>query len=147
MKVQTEVNYILDTKKENNVIIHFVKELPGFIGYVEHRWKQLRTSSNHSYPFITPSFKRILGMHEKRICSSFKYLRFDFSHFAKLTSAEIKEVESFVNARIESKLPLVEKRNIPMDDAIADVFMALFGETAILCVSFWAVYRIMEECT
>ena len=57
-----------------------------------------------------------------------KYLRFDFSHFSKLTSEELRDVESFVNARIAGKLALQEKRNIPMEQALEEGAMALFGE-------------------
>jgi alanyl-tRNA synthetase len=57
-----------------------------------------------------------------------KYLRFDFSHFAKLGSDELREVESFVNARISNGLPLEEQRNVPMEKAMEQGAMALFGE-------------------
>jgi alanyl-tRNA synthetase len=57
-----------------------------------------------------------------------KYLRFDFSHFAKLSVEELRKVEQFVNARIEGKLPLEEKRNVPIEEAKAEGAMALFGE-------------------
>ena len=55
-------------------------------------------------------------------------MRFDFSHFSKLTTEELRDVENFVNARIEGKLPLIEKRNIPKEEAIAEGAMSLFGE-------------------
>ncbi|NRA92060.1 MAG: alanine--tRNA ligase, partial [Psychroserpens sp.] len=57
-----------------------------------------------------------------------KYLRFDFSHFSKMTVEELRDVENFVNARIDGKLPLEEQRNIPVDKALANGAMALFGE-------------------
>ena len=57
-----------------------------------------------------------------------KYLRFDFSHFSKLSQEELNDVQDFVNRRIESKLPLVEQRNITMETAINDGALALFGE-------------------
>ena len=56
------------------------------------------------------------------------YLRFDFSHFSKMTAEEIKMVEDFVNARIEEQLPLDEKRDIPMQEALDLGAIALFGE-------------------
>jgi alanyl-tRNA synthetase len=56
------------------------------------------------------------------------YLRFDFSHFAKLTDYELQEVEDFVNARIQEQLPLIERRNIPFKQAVEEGAMALFGE-------------------
>ncbi|MBT8259048.1 MAG: alanine--tRNA ligase, partial [Bacteroidia bacterium] len=57
-----------------------------------------------------------------------KYLRFDFSHFAKLTVEELRDVENFVNARIDGKIPLEEHREIPMEIALEEGAMALFGE-------------------
>jgi alanyl-tRNA synthetase len=56
------------------------------------------------------------------------YLRFDFSHFAKLTESELQQVEDFVNARIQEQLPLIERRNIPFAQAVSEGAMALFGE-------------------
>ena len=98
-----DVTYILDTKKENNVIIHFVKELPAdlsdtFRAIVDAK-QRLRTSSNHSATHLLhQALREVLGTHVEQKGSAVhsKYLRFDFSHFAKLTAAEIKEVESFV---------------------------------------------------
>jgi alanyl-tRNA synthetase len=56
------------------------------------------------------------------------YLRFDFSHFAKMTETELQQVEDFVNARIQEQLPLIERRNIPFAQAVSEGAMALFGE-------------------
>src|SRR5690606_547686 len=56
------------------------------------------------------------------------YLRFDFSHFAKVTDEELQQVENFVNQRIQEQLPLIEKRSIPFQQAIEEGAMALFGE-------------------
>jgi len=72
----------------------------------------------------------VLGVHveQKGSAVNSKHLRFDFSHFSKLTSEELHDVEYFVNARIEGKLPLKEKRSIPKEEAIADGAISLFGE-------------------
>jgi alanyl-tRNA synthetase len=72
----------------------------------------------------------VLGTHveQKGSAVNYKHLRFDFSHFSKLTSEELHDVEYFVNARIEGKLPLEEKRSIPKEEAIADGAISLFGE-------------------
>jgi len=76
------------------------------------------------------ALREILGTHVEQKGSAVhsKYLRFDFSHFSKLTAEELKDVEDFVNARIEGKLDLQERRNIPMQVAIDEGAMALFGE-------------------
>jgi alanyl-tRNA synthetase len=130
-----DVVYILDTKKENNVIIHFAKNLPknlnaSFKAVVDEKQRS-RTESNHTATHLLhQALREVLGTHVEQKGSAVhsKYLRFDFSHFSKLTSDEIQDVENFVNARIASKLPLEESRNITMEKAIADGAMALFGE-------------------
>ena len=130
-----DVTYILDTKKENNVIIHLVKELPNhldsyFIAIVDEK-QRLRTSSNHTATHLLhQALREVLGTHVEQKGSAVhsKYLRFDFSHFSKLTLEELNDVQDFVNRRIESKLPLVEQRNVTMEAAINDGALALFGE-------------------
>ncbi|WP_339885478.1 alanine--tRNA ligase [Polaribacter vadi] len=130
-----DVVYILDTKKENNVIIHFAKNLPknldaSFKAVVDEKQRS-KTESNHTATHLLhQALREVLGTHVEQKGSAVhsKYLRFDFSHFSKLTSDEIQDVENFVNARIASKLPLEESRNITMEKAIADGAMALFGE-------------------
>ena len=130
-----DVVYILDTKKESNVIIHFAKNLPkhineSFKAVVDEKQRN-RTESNHTATHLLhQALREILGTHveQKGSAVNSKYLRFDFSHFSKLTTEELQDVENFVNARIEGKLPLVEKRNVPKEEAIADGAMSLFGE-------------------
>ena len=130
-----DVVYILDTKKENNVIIHFTKNLPKdinktFKAVVDAKQRH-RTECNHTATHLLhQALREVLGTHVEQKGSAVhsKYLRFDFSHFAKLTVEELRDVENFVNARIDGKLPLEEKRNIPMEEAIAEGAMALFGE-------------------
>ena len=130
-----DVTYILDTKKENNVIIHLVKELPNhldshFTAIVDEKQRQ-RTSSNHTATHLLhQALREVLGTHVEQKGSAVhsKYLRFDFSHFSKLTQEELNDVQDFVNRRIESKLPLVEQRNVTMEAAINDGALALFGE-------------------
>ncbi len=129
------VIYILDTKKENNVIIHFAKNLPNhlnesFKAVVDEK-QRYRTECNHTATHLLhQALREILGTHVEQKGSAVhsKHLRFDFSHFSKLTNEELRDVENFVNARIEGKLPLIEKRNIPKEEAIAEGAMSLFGE-------------------
>lgn len=130
-----DVIYILDTKKENNEIYHLAKNLPrntkdAFKAVVDKKQRQ-RTACNHTATHLLhQALREILGPHVEQKGSAVhsKYLRFDFSHFAKLTTGQLREVEDFVNARIEGNLPLEEKRNIPMQQALDEGAMALFGE-------------------
>ena len=127
--------YILDTKKENNVIIHFTKNLPKhltetFKAVVDAK-QRYRTECNHTATHLLhQALREVLGTHVEQKGSAVhsKYLRFDFSHFSKLTVEELRDVENFVNARIEGKLPLEEHRSVPKEQAIADGAMSLFGE-------------------
>ena len=132
---QGDVLYILDTKKENNVIIHFTKNLPknlndSFKAVVDNK-QRYRTECNHTATHLLhQALREILGTHVEQKGSAVhsKYLRFDFSHFSKLTLEELRDVENFVNRRIVGKLPLIEKRNIPMQEALNEGAIALFGE-------------------
>ena len=130
-----DVVYVLDTKKENNLIIHFTKNLPkdlhqSFKAVVDKKQRN-RTAANHTATHLLhQALREVLGAHVEQKGSAVhsKYLRFDFSHFSKLTVEQLRDVENFVNARIEGKLPLIEKRSVPKEEAIADGAMSLFGE-------------------
>ncbi len=129
------VIYIVDTKKENNLIIHFAKSLPKDLSQtfkaVVDRQQRYRTACNHSATHLLhQALREVLGTHVEQKGSAVhsKNLRFDFSHYAKLTADELQAVEDFVNARIDSKIPLKEYRNIPMETALEKGAMALFGE-------------------
>ncbi|MEH6682248.1 MAG: alanine--tRNA ligase [Sediminicola sp.] len=130
-----DVVYILDTKKENNEILHFSKDLPehttGTFKAVVDKKQRQRTAANHTATHLLhQALREVLGPHvsQKGSAVHSKYLRFDFSHYAKMTPEELREVEDFVNARIEGEIPLEEQRNVPMDEAIKAGAMALFGE-------------------
>lgn len=130
-----EVIYIEDTKRENNVIIHFTKTLPRkledtFNAVVSTEFRK-NVSSNHSATHLLhQALRTILGTHveQKGSLVSNQYLRFDFSHFAKVTDDELQQVEDFVNARIKDGLMLQENRAIPYQQAIDEGAIALFGE-------------------
>ena len=129
------VTYIIDTKKENNVIIHFAKELPkhlndSFTAVVDETFRY-RTACNHTATHLLhQALRTVLGEHveQKGSAVNARQLRFDFSHFAKMSSEELEQVENFVNARIEAKIALEEQRNIPIQQALENGAMALFGE-------------------
>jgi alanyl-tRNA synthetase len=126
---------IIDTKKENNLILHFAKQLPENIeaGFVAKVNTDLRTSTskNHSATHLMHlALRTILGTHveQKGSLVNPNYLRFDFSHFSKVSDDELRQVEASVNAQIEAQLQLVEHRNIPIKEALDKGAMALFGE-------------------
>jgi len=130
-----EVVYVVDTKKENNLIVHFSKNLPRkpqetFKAVVDNKQRS-RSASNHSATHLLhQALRKVLGTHVEQKGSMVHSgsLRFDFSHFSKLTDEELLEVQDFVNARIKEELPLEEKRNIPYQQAIDQGAIALFGE-------------------
>ncbi|WP_026724165.1 alanine--tRNA ligase [Flavobacterium sasangense] len=126
---------IIDTKKENNLILHFAKQLPENIeaGFVAKVNTDLRTSTskNHSATHLMHlALRSILGTHveQKGSLVNPNYLRFDFSHFSKVSEDELRQVEASVNQQIEAQLQLVEHRNIPIKEALDKGAMALFGE-------------------
>nr|WP_314838997.1 alanine--tRNA ligase [uncultured Flavobacterium sp.] len=126
---------IIDTKKENNLILHFAKQLPENIeaGFTAKVNTDLRTSTskNHSATHLMHlALRNILGTHveQKGSLVNPNYLRFDFSHFSKVSDDELRQVEASVNAQIEAQLQLVEHRNIPIKEALEKGAMALFGE-------------------
>ena len=126
---------IIDTKKENNLILHFAKQLPENIEarFVAKVNTDLRTSTskNHSATHLMHlALRSILGTHveQKGSLVNPNYLRFDFSHFSKVSDEELRQVEASVNAQIEAQLQLVEHRNIPIQEALDKGAMALFGE-------------------
>jgi len=130
-----ELTYILDTKKENNLIIHFTKTLPKnleetFNAVVDGMHRR-HTAANHSATHLLhQALRNVLGTHvaQKGSMVQGRNLRFDFSHYAKVTDEQLKEVEDFVNARIRDGIALEEKRNIPYQQAIDEGAIALFGE-------------------
>ncbi|WP_430400185.1 alanine--tRNA ligase [Flavobacterium sp.] len=126
---------IIDTKKENNLILHIAKKLPENISasFVAKVNTDLRSASskNHSATHLMHlALRTILGTHveQKGSLVNPNYLRFDFSHFSKVTDEEIKQVEDFVNQRIQEQIPLIERRSIPIQQALDEGAMALFGE-------------------
>ncbi len=126
---------IVDTKKENNLILHFAKKLPENLSavFVAKVNTDLRTATakNHSATHLMhQALRSILGTHveQKGSLVNPKNLRFDFSHFSKVSDEELQQVEDFVNARIQEQLPLIERRSILIQQALDEGAMALFGE-------------------
>ena len=126
---------ILNTVKENNLTIHLAEKLPedgseSFDLYVD-ALRRAKIAANHSAThLVDEALREVLGTHVEQkgsfVCAD--YLRFDFSHFAKMTDEEIAKVETLVNERIRANYPLEEKRDATMEEANAMGAIALFGE-------------------
>lgn len=130
-----ETVQIFDTKKENNLIIHLVSKLPSdlsatFVAEVDAE-RRHATENNHSATHLLhKALRTVLGTHVEQKGSSVDAdrLRFDFSHFAKVTPEELREVERLVNIDIRRNIPLEENRAMPIEEAKQLGAMALFGE-------------------
>ena len=125
---------VIDTKKENDLIIHFTESiLPEMYGEVialvdADRRKEITVHHSVTH-LMQAALRQVLGNHvaQKGSLNNEEYLRFDFSHFAKVTDAEIAGVEKLVNEKIRQNIPVVIKE-MKKDDAVALGAMALFGE-------------------
>ncbi len=135
IKNENETIAIFDTKKENNLIVHFSNELPKeptkkFKAIVSGQKRKL-TEANHSATHLLHhALRDVLGTHveQKGSLVNDKYLRFDFSHFSKVNADELALIEQKVNQAIKANIALNEKRNVPMSVAEDMGAMALFGE-------------------
>ncbi len=132
---ETENIEVLDTKKENDLGIIFTKKLPENLHAIfrakVNTEKRFLTENNHSAThLLQAALRQVLGTHiaQKGSLVNENVLRFDFSHFAKMTDEELGKVETIVNEKIRQNIALQEYRNIPIDEAKAMGAMALFGE-------------------
>ena len=126
---------VVNTKKENDLIIHFASKLPedlyAIINAEVYKTKRILTENNHSATHLLhAALKRVLGDHvnQKGSLVNENYLRFDFSHFSKVTDEEIAQIGVIVNERIRDNIKLQEDRNIPIEQAKESGAMMLFGE-------------------
>jgi len=131
----SESIHIFDTKKENNLIVHLSTELPSQLDATfEARIdlvKQQQTAKNHSATHLLHhALRSILGTHveQKGSLVSDKGLRFDFSHFSKVTDEQLLAIENMVNSAIQEAQALVENRALDIESAKQKGAMALFGE-------------------
>ncbi len=126
---------VFDTIRENNLAMHLTNKLPDnlegeFIVRID-KGKRTATECNHSATHLMhEAMREVLGSHveQKGSYVSPELLRFDFSHFQKVTPEEIREVEKRVTAKIRANLPIEEQRQLPIEEAKAQGAIALFGE-------------------
>ena len=130
-----DVVEVLETRKENNLIVSLIKDLPkdaGAVFYAKvNTADRKNTQANHSVTHLLhEALRDVLGTHVEQKGSFVgpDYLRFDFSHFSKMSEEELKLVEDKVNAKIKENIALQEFRNIPIAEALDKGAMALFGE-------------------
>jgi len=130
-----EVIPVTDTKKENGLIVHFVDKLPDDIDdaltAIVDPAKRNSTESNHSATHLLhAALKQVLGAHvnQKGSLVNADYLRFDFSHFAKVSDDELSLIEAIVNEKVRENIELKEERDVPYQQAITSGVTALFGE-------------------
>lgn len=126
---------IIDTKRENNLPVHIAKRLPKDVTEPVHaiidKDARLATSCNHTATHLLhEALREVLGTHveQKGSFVSPEVLRFDFSHFQKMTEEEIRKVEKIANAKVRQAIERCEYRNMPIAEAKALGAMALFGE-------------------
>lgn len=127
---------VLDTKKENDLVIHVVERLPDYmqdptVHCVVNERKRRLTESNHSATHLLhAALRKVLGTHVQQKGSYLddQTLRFDFAHFQKVTDEEIAQIEKIVNEKIRQDVPLEEARKLSIEEAKKSGAMMLFGE-------------------
>ena len=132
---ETETIDILDTKSENNLSIHIVRELPKqldapFMACVDIDLRRASEANHTCTHLMDQALRQVLGTHveQKGSLVTPEGLRFDFSHFQKVTDEQLREVERLVNQKIREDLPLQDHRDVPLQEAKEMGAIALFGE-------------------
>ncbi|MDX5435901.1 MAG: alanine--tRNA ligase [Pontibacter sp.] len=132
---ESEQIEVLDTKKENDLILHITSKLPqnveaNFRAEIDAERRNLIRKNHSATHLLHAALRSALGDHVQQRGSlvNEKLLRFDFSHFAKVEEAELRQIEHMVNERVRQSIPLDESRNVPIEEAKKMGAMALFGE-------------------
>ena len=153
LKNNNDMVYVLDTKNENGMMVHYTKTLPKDIHAdleaIIDLSRRKNIEANHSATHLLhQALRNFLGCHIEQKGSLVKaeYLRFDFSHFKKVGADELEKIESFVNRLIEENLPLLEKRKAHKEEAISEGAIALFGEKYGDCVRSVRFGESIELC-
>ncbi len=132
---ETDRVYIVDTQKENELVIHITEKLPedlsaGFMARVDAEKRRLTVNNHSATHLMHAALKKVLGSHVEQRGSLVDEtrLRFDFSHFSRMTEEEIRKVEHIVNRKIRENIPIAEQCDVPLDEARSMGAAALFGE-------------------
>ncbi len=135
LQIGSEQIDVIDTKKENDLIVHWVEKLPANLegpvtATIDIAKRKLSMSNHSATHLLHAALRHVLGRHveQKGSLVNDKILRFDFSHFAAMTAEEIAKVEALVNEKIRENIQLDEQRNVPIEKAKSLGAMALFGE-------------------
>ena len=135
LRNETSTISIFDTKKENNLIIHLTEKIPTelsgvFTAKIDNEKRQLSADNHSATHLLHHALRSVLGNHveQKGSLVNPSNLRFDFSHFAKITDDELAAIEAMVTLAIHSNIPLEERRAVPIEEAKKLGAMALFGE-------------------
>jgi alanyl-tRNA synthetase len=132
-----EIIEVTDTKKENGLIVNYVDKLPeneaigDALTAIVDKERRESIENNHSATHLLhAALKQVVGSHvnQKGSLVNAEYLRFDFSHFAKVTDDELAHIEAIVNEKVRENIGLKEERNVPYQEAISSGVTALFGE-------------------
>jgi alanyl-tRNA synthetase len=151
----TETLHVLDTKKENNLIVHYVAEQPrnfkeDYTAKVDAENRKLIANNHSATHLMHAALRKVLGKHveQKGSMVNAERLRFDFSHFAKMSEEEIRKVEKLVNEKVRENIRCEVKEEVKIEEATAMGAMALFGEKygdSVRVVTFDPEYSI-ELC-
>lgn len=135
MEANGEKIFVVDTKKENELIVHLTEKLPARMEgdwhvKVDKASRRLSMNNHSATHLLHAALRQVLGKHveQKGSLVNEKILRFDFSHFAAMTDTELKKVEEMVNRKVRENIELNEQRNVPIEKAKSLGAMALFGE-------------------
>ena len=132
---ENETIEIVDTKNENNLPVHITKTLPKnldaeFMACVDVDLRRASEANHSCTHLLDQALRQVLGEHveQKGSLVTPEYLRFDFSHFQKVTDEELRQVERLVNEKIRQDIPLQDHRDVPLEEAKKLGAIALFGE-------------------
>ena len=135
LQSETETVEIFDVKRENNLPIHLTKKLPAnpaaaFHATVDAEARHASEANHTATHLLDQALREVLGTHveQKGSLVTPDYLRFDFSHFQKVTPEELREVERIVNRRVREDIPMQDHRDVPIEEAKQLGAIALFGE-------------------